>query len=127
MAKESVGTFEIPREMRSLAEQSIQQARKALDSFFTAAEKAAATLEGQASAAQIGAKDMRRKAMTLAEKNLARSFEFAEKLVQARDAEEVVRLQTQFVAEQMQALAEQAQELGQAVTRSAMEAVRPKG
>jgi len=125
MAKETTPNFEVPREMRAFAEQSFDQARKAFDGFMTAAQKAASSLEGQATAAQSGAKDMRQKAMAFAEKNVTTSFEFAQKLVHAKDLEEVTRLQTEFVQRQMQALAEQAQELGQSATRAAMGAVRP--
>jgi len=125
MAKEANGNFEIPREMRAIAEQSVEQARKAFDGFMSAAQKAASRIEGQASAAQSGAKDMRHKAMSFAEKNVANSFEFAQKLLNAKDMEEVTRLQTEFVQRQMQALAEQAQELGQTATRAAMGAAQP--
>jgi phasin len=125
MAKQATGNFEVPREMRTFAEQSVEQARKAFDSFMTAAQKAASSIEGQASAAQTGAKDMRQKAMTFAEKNVATSFDFAQKLVHARDIEEVTRLQAEFVQRQMQVLTEQAQELGQTATRAAMDAARP--
>src|SRR6266540_618370 len=121
MAKEATGNFEIPREMRALAEQSVEQARKAFDDFITAAQKAASGMEGQAFAAQAGAMDVRQKAMTFAEANVATSFEFAQKLVRAKDLEEMTRLQTEFMQRQMQTLAEQAQELGQTATRAAME------
>jgi phasin len=124
MAKQA-GAFEVPREMRSLAEQSVEQARQAFDTFISAAQKAASNIEGQASAAQAGAKDVRQKAMAFAEKNVATSFDFAQKLVQAKDVEELTRLQTEFVQHQMQTLSEQAQELGQTATRAAMDAARP--
>src|SRR4051794_20065991 len=126
MAKQAMpGQFEIPREMRSFAEQSVEQARKAFDGFMTAAHKAASGIEQQANVAQSGAKDMREKALSFAEQNVANSFEFAQKLVAAKDAEEVTRLQTEFVQRQMQALNEQAQEIGQTVSRAAMSATRP--
>jgi phasin len=125
MAKEQTGNFEVPREMRNLAEQSVEQARKAFDGFITAAHKTASSIEGQASAAQAGVKDIRQKAMSFAEKNVATSFDFAQRLVRAKDLEEVTRLQTEFVQHQMRTLAEQAQELGQSATRAAMEAARP--
>jgi len=47
--------FEIPSEMRQMAEQSVQQAKKAVDGFIAAAQQAVGTLEGQAAAAQAGA------------------------------------------------------------------------
>jgi phasin len=124
MAKEQVGNFDIPRDMRSFAEQSVEQARKAFDGFMSAAQKAAANLEGQATAAQEGAQDMRRKAMTFAEKNVSTSFDFAQRLMRAKDVEEVTRLQTEFLQSQMQAFAQQAQELGQSATRTAVSSAR---
>jgi phasin len=123
MAKEA-RNFEVPREMRSIAEQSVEQARQAFDTFIAAAQRAASNIEGQASAAQAGAKDVRQKAMAFAEQNVATSFDFAQRLVRAKDVEELTRLQTEFVQRQMQALSEQAQELGQSATRVAMDAAR---
>ena len=124
MAKEQAGNFDIPRDMRTFAEQSVEQARKAFDGFMTAAQKAATSLEGQASAAQEGAQDMRRKAMGFAEKNVATSFDFAQKLMRAKDVEEITRLQTEFLQSQMKEFGQQAQELGQSATRAAMGSVR---
>ena len=126
MAKEA-GAFEVPREMRNLAEQSVEQARKAFDSFIAAAQKAASNIEGQTSAAQASAQDMRQKAMEFAEQNVATSFDFAQKLVRAKDIEEVTKLQAEFVQRQMSALTEQAQELGNTATRAATAAARPRG
>ena len=118
MAKQGSDAFEVPREMRAFAEQSVEQARKAFDSFMTAAQRAASNIEGQTAAVQSGAKDVRQKAMAFAEKNVATSFEFAQKLLHAKDIEEVTRLQTEFVQHQVQALTEQAQELGQTASRA---------
>jgi phasin len=120
MVKDATGNFEIPREMRALAEQSVEQAKKAFDTFMETAQKAASSIDGQTSAAQSGAKDIRQKAMTFAEKNVAASFELAQKLVHAKDLEEVTRLQTEFVQRQIRVLTEQAQELGETATRAAM-------
>jgi phasin len=124
MAKDMGGAFEIPREMRAFCEQSFEQARKAFDGFMSAAHKAAENMEGQAAVAQTSAKDMREKAMSFAESNVASSFEFAQKLMRAKDIEEVTRLQTEFVQHQMQVFAQQAQEMGQTASRVAQEAVR---
>ena len=126
MAKAPDGGFEIPPEMRSMAETSMEQAKKAFDGFISAAHKAVATFEGQAASAQANAREMGQKAMDFAEQNVATSFEFAQKLVRAKDLEEMTRLQTEFMQRQMQTLAEQAQELGQTATRAAMDAARPK-
>src|SRR6266436_45831 len=104
MAKDPMSSFEIPSEMRNLAEQSVEQARKAFDGYMTAAQQAVEALEGQATVAQAGTKNVGKKAMTFAEQNVATSFEFAQKLVRAKDVQEVLRLQGEFVQAQMQAL-----------------------
>ena len=128
MAKDpfGMGGFEIPTDVRSFAEQSVEQARRAFEGFITASQKAASAFEGQASVAQSSVKDLRQRSMMFAERNMASSFEFAQKLVHASNPEEFMKLQTEFVKSQIQALTEQAQELGQSVTKAAMDASKPK-
>ena len=67
MAQERVPKFQIPAEMRQMAEQSVEQARKAFDDFIAAAQQAVSTFEGQATAAQTGVRDLGKTAMTFAE------------------------------------------------------------
>ena len=122
MTKDPMSSFEIPAEMRQMAERSVEQAKKAVDSFMTAAQQAVGTIEERAAAAQASVKDVNRKAMTFAEQNLATSFEFAQKLVQAKDPQEFMRLQSDFVRTQMQTLSQQAKELGEHATRAAVDA-----
>jgi phasin len=119
MGKDPMSGFEIAPEMRNLAEQSVAQAKKAFDGFIAAAQQTLTTFEGQATAAQAGAKDVAKKAMTFAERNVANSFDFAQKIVRAKDVQEVMRLQAEFVKAQMEALSEQARELGASATKAA--------
>src|SRR4029078_6358305 len=105
--------FEIPSEMRAMAEKSVDQARQAFDGFVTAAHKAVSTFEGQAETARKGAKDVTEKAMTFVERNIDASVELAQQFVSAKDIQEVLRLQADYVRTQMQALTEQAKELGE--------------
>ena len=81
MAKDGMPNFEIPTQMRQFAEQSVEQAKKAVDGFLEAAHKTVSVIEGQANAAQSGAKTMTEKAMGFAEQNIANSFDFAQRLV----------------------------------------------
>ena len=122
MLKNPVANFEIPTEMRNLAEQSVEQAKKAFDDFITAAQKAVTAVEGQTAGAKASTKNIGEKAMAFAEKNVATSFEFAQKVVRAKDIQELTQLQTDFVKTQMPAFVEQARALGQTV---AQDAVRP--
>lgn len=128
MAKDpmGMGKFEIPTDVRTFAEQSVEQARRAFDGFIAASQKATSAMEGHAVAAQSSAKDLRERAMEFAEKNVASSFEFAQKLVRASSPDEFMRLQAEFMKSQMQTLSEQAQALGQTASKAAMEAAKPK-
>jgi len=118
--------FEIPKEVRSMAEASFDQARKAFDTFLSTAQKTATTIEGKGETVRAGAKDISAKAITFAEKNVAASLDYAEKLLHAKDLSEVMRLHSEYVQAQMRALAEQASEMGQIVSRAAMDAAKPK-
>jgi phasin len=122
MLKNPTANFEIPTEMRNHAEQSVAQAKKAFDDFITAAQKAVTVFEGQAAGATANAINIGEKAMAFAEKNVATSFEFARKVVRAKDIQELTQLQTEFVKTQMPAFVEQARALGQTVAK---DAVRP--
>ena len=112
MAKDPMSAFEIPADMRNMAERGVEQAKQAFEGFLTAMQQAANQMQGQAAAAQAGAADMQRKAMSFAQQNIAASFDFAQKLARARDVQELMRLQTEFVQTQMRTLADQAKELG---------------
>ena len=126
MTKETFEQFEVPQEVRAFAEKSVEQARKAFDGFVSAASQAASTFEGRTAAAQAGAKDVTQKAMSFAEQNVSNSFDFAQKLMRAKDANEVVKLHSDYVRKQIGTLSEQAKELGQSATQAAMDTAKPK-
>ncbi len=117
MANESGNKFEVPAEMRAMAEKSVEQARQAFDSFVAATKHAVTTAETHAKDAQSGAREAGQLAMQFAERNIASSFDYAQKLVQAKDAQEVLALQAEYAKKQMAALTEQAKELGQKATK----------
>jgi phasin len=119
MTKNDSGNFEIPAEMRAFAEKSVDQARQAFDNFVSAAQNAVATADRQATGARAGAQELGGLAVRFAERNIANSFEFAERMVRAKSAEEVLNLQADYVKSQMAALNEQAKELSQQVVKMA--------
>jgi phasin len=125
MAKETTPPFEVPTEMRAFAEQSVEQAKVAFDKFISAAHDAVNTFEGRAKTAQAGAKDVSEKAMAYAEENVSNAFAFAQKVVRARDMNDLMQLQAEFVKTQMQVLSEQAKDLGQTASKHAMGAAKP--
>ena len=118
--------FEIPKEMRSMAEASFEQARNAFEKFLATAQQTAGSIEERGATVRAGAKDISSKAMGYAEKNVQASLDYAQSLVHAKDLTEVMRLHSEYVQAQMRSLAEQASEMGQIVSRAAMDAAKPK-
>jgi phasin len=127
MSEEAPDRFEIPKEMRTMAETSFEQARKAFEKFLAGAQQAAGTMEERGATVRAGAKDISAKAMSYAEKNVQASLDYAQSLLHAKDLTEVMRLHSEYVQTQMRSLAEQASEMGQIVSRAAMDAAKPKG
>ncbi len=118
--------FDIPQNMKDFAEAGFDQARKAFENFMSAAQKTASTFEDQGNAAQASAKELSGKAVSFAEANIRASLDYAERLLKAKDMAEVLKLQSEHIQNQMRALADQASEMGQAVTRAAVDATKPK-
>jgi len=114
--------FEIPKEMRAMAEASFDQARKAFDKFLTSAQTAAGSIEERGATVAAGAKDIGAKAVSYAEQNVKASLDHAQSLLKAKDLTEVMRLHSEYVQGQMRALAQQASEMGQIVSKAAMDA-----
>lgn len=119
MAAEQDEKWGIPNDLRSIAEKSVEQARQAFESFVSTTQRAVSEFEGRAQTTQEGARNLGRKAMGFAEQNVASSFEHAQKLLRAKDMEEVLKLQGDYIRNQMQVLADQARELGTSTTQMA--------
>lgn len=126
MAKDPLEHFAIPEEVRSFAEQSVTQARRAFESFMDAANQAVGQMQGRTEAAHDSASEIAQKSMQYAEQNVAATLEFAQKLMRAKDAAEVMGLQSEFLGRQMQALSSQVHELGQSAAKMVVDSTRPK-
>jgi phasin len=120
--------FEIPDTMRDFAEKSVEHARKAFDDFLGAAHKAVDTFESSAQQAQQNARTMGEEAISFAEENMTASFEFAQRLVRAKNVDELMKIQQDFVERQMAVLGEHAGKIGAAGAAAAAGAkpARPK-
>jgi phasin len=106
--------YQIPNEIRDFAEKSVEQARKAFEGFAGAAQKALTSVDLSAFPLQSGAKDVSVKALSHAEANVKAAFDLAQKLVHAKDVQEVLQLQSDYVKTQLELIQEQAKELGTA-------------
>jgi phasin len=126
MSDEVRDRFEIPKEMRSIAEASVEQARKTLEKFLASAQAAAGSIEERNAMVRAGAMDVSSKAMAYAERNVQASLDHTQSLLKAKDLPEVMRLHSEFVQAQMRSLTEQASEMGKVVGKAAMDAAKPK-
>jgi len=109
--------YKIPTEVRDFAEKSVEQARKAFEGFAGAAQKALDT-PGDIPFGLSSAKEVSAKALSFAETNVNAAFDLAQKLVHAKDPQEVFKLQSEFVQTQLKTIQEQTKELGAVFQRT---------
>jgi phasin len=126
MSEQAQKQFEIPKEMRSMADAGLNQARKTFEKFIEGAQAAADSLSARTATVGAGAKDASAMAFSYAERNVQASLDYAQSLVHAKDLSEVMRLHREYAQSQMHSLAEQASEMGHIVRRTAMDAAKPK-
>jgi hypothetical protein len=104
----------------------VAQARKAFDGFIQAANQAMGQMQGHAQAAQSSATEIAHKSMSYAEQNVATTFDFAQRLMHAKDAAEVMALQSEYLSRQMKTMSSQVQELGQSAAKMVIDSANPK-
>ena len=113
--------FEIPQQMRDIAEKNVEQARAAYDQFMAAMTQAVDMWSKAAPANEMtsGFKAAQECATRFAKQNAEAGLTLVTELSKAKDIQEVLALQSRNAQAQMQAYAIQAQELGQLMARSA--------
>jgi len=109
--------FEIPTDMRKMTEQSMEQVRSAINGYLQFFQRA---IPGNV----MGGSELSNKVLGYAELNVASAFEFAQRLVQVRDVDELTKLQMEFVRGQMQAITEQAKDLSETATKLVMDSLK---
>ena len=114
--------FEIPEQMREMAERNVAQAREAYAQFIEAARKAQDAVAQSSAAMTSGARELQERALRYAEENIEAGFAFAGDLAKVRDLKEAFELQQSFARQQMEAFAKQAQDLTRLVTEAAQKA-----
>jgi phasin len=110
--------FEIPNELRDFAERSVEQARKAFEGFLSVAQRASGGAGDATNTSQSGAKSVSAHVLSYTERNVNAAFDLAQKLVRAKDPQEALALQSEYMKTQLAVLQEQARELGAAVQKS---------
>jgi hypothetical protein len=106
-------SFEIPPELRDLAEKNVEQARAAYGHFMDFLTQAVGAWSSSTMGSELGGgfKNVQEKAISFAKENAERSFQLASELARAKNVQEVLTLQNRFVQTQMQTFGIQAQQL----------------
>src|SRR6516225_4979034 len=94
------------------AEKALESTRGAMDNYFSFLRN-------------ISSSDLTEKMKTYTERNLSASAECVGKLSQAKDFQEVFRIQSEFMLTQMSTFSEQARSLGEAYNKAATNATKP--
>jgi phasin len=106
--------FQIPQQLRELAEKNVEQARAAYSQLMDAmAQAVRAWSTAPSTVMASGFKVVQERAIQFAKENADAGFALASELAKAKDLQDVLRLQSSFAQKQMQSYARQAQELGQ--------------
>ena len=102
---------------KQAVEETKEQARGVADTYFDFLNKTISSFPS-------GGTEFGEKLKSFAEKNVAATHQFIEQLSQAKDFQDVLRIQTEFMRTQMQAFAEQAMSLAEAFTKTAASEIK---
>jgi phasin len=97
--------MEVPAQIKEFAEKGIQQAEKGFDAFIEAAHKSVTMIPSPTT-------EISKKALSFTEQNMKAAFDHARKLLHAKDFQEAVNLQTEFIKAQYAAATKQLKQLG---------------
>lgn len=124
MPRSPTQQLEIPCEMRVVAERSVEQAKLAFDNYIQVIEDTASTFEERVEASQVGPQDISKMAMNFALRDTISAFEFAQKIIQARNIGEFIRFLAEFINPQLQVLSEQLKDLGETFSKATMDSIK---
>ena len=99
-------------DLSAVAGQTMEQARGAMENYLDFFQKSM-------SASPWAGTELNKKMADYAQQNVATAFGFAQKLTQAKDLQDLVRIQTEFLQTQMKSLTEQAKDLSETATKAA--------
>jgi phasin len=112
-------TMEVPEQVPEFGEKSIDQVEKAISTFMESANKSVAAVPSPMT-------DVAKQALAITEANLMASFDHARKLLHAKDINEVMQLQSEFLRNQFGTATEQFKKMTGGATSTAEEALKEK-
>jgi phasin len=121
----SVIPFEVPEQMRALAEKGVSQARDSYAKFKDVAESHNGTIEAVFASASKGASEYSAKLMELMKANTSANLDFAQELIGVKSPSEALELWTAHAKKQFEAFTAYSKELAELSQRVATETVEP--
>ena len=121
----SIIPFEVPEQMRALAEKGVSQARDSYAKFKDAAETHNGTMEAVFTNASKGASTYSAKLVEFMKANTTTSLDFAQELFGVKTPAEALELWTSHTRKQFETLTAQAKELAELSQKVATETVEP--
>jgi hypothetical protein len=115
--------FEMPNQLRELAEKNVDQVRAAYAQFMDAISQVWSTAPSNMMTS--GFRDVQALAIRFAKENAQAGFELAKELANAKDIQGVMTLQGNFAQTQLQSYGRQAHELGRLMAE-AVESMKAK-
>jgi hypothetical protein len=103
--------------MRELAQTTLDKAKEAVSKYMTESQKLREKADSGVRATYTSAKEMNEKAVAFAEANVAAGFELAQRLLRAKDPQEMGTVYQSHLKEQMEKMNAQFRELGNAMTQ----------
>jgi len=111
--------FDIPQELRQLAEENVERARQLYLQFMDGIAQAMAIWSAPSSEAITpGFNTVRARAVKFAKENADAAFKLARDIAQAKDLHELLSLQTRYAQSQMRWYADQTREFRQLMARA---------
>ncbi len=113
--------FEMPQQLRELAEKNVEQARSSYVQFLDAMSKAAGMWSAAIpqNEATAGFKTIQERAARFAKQNADACFNMATELAAAKDIQDIMGIQSRYAQVQMQAYSTQAQEMSRLMMAAA--------
>ena len=115
---------ELPDSIRSIMKSSIEQARKAFDSFVATSENMLHGLDTSANPVADSLKSLNEKVAAFTRQNAEANFNLAMRLADARQLSDIVELQNAHMREQMETFSKQLEELRELTVKAVKEGSR---
>jgi hypothetical protein len=103
--------------MREMAQTTLDKAKEAVSKYMTESQKMREKADSTMRASYSNVKEMNEKAVAFAEANVRTGFELAERLLQAKDPQEMGTIYQNHLKEQMEKMNAQFRELGSAMSQ----------